>query len=422
MPALVFAFVAGLLTVLAPCTLPVIPLVLGGAALGGRRRAIGIALGFGAAFITTAVLAAALLAGAGLTTGPLRTLSAVALGILGLALVVPVAVRWTEMRLAPMTELGSRLLPRPALGSSVTGRRSGLLGGLLIGVAIGLLWAPCVGPLMASTLVLAASEGPTAQGLAIAIAYVAGVAIPILAIGVGGQHAIARLGSTGRRLRAQQLLGATMVLVSALLLTGLDVPIESSVAGVLPADAEALLRGSPVETAAGGGSAAGTAAPGSEGSMSGSRAPLPDLGPAPELQGITAWINSSPLSLSSLRGKVVLVHFWTFGCINCRHVQPYVKAWWDRYAAEGLVVVGVHTPELSFERDLSNVRQAVQDEGVTFPVAFDPSFDTWHAYQNRYWPAFYFIDRSGRIRHTHAGEGDYATSEQVIRELLAEPG
>ena len=158
--------------------------------------------------------------------------------------------------------------------------------------------------------------------------------------------------------------------------------------------------------------------------MSATPAPvaLDDLGPAPELTGITAWINSTPLTMASLRGKVVLVHFWTFDCINCLHVQPYVKAWASRYASAGLVVIGVHTPELSFERDLANVRQAVTQDGVAFPVAFDPAFATWNAYHNLYWPAFYFVDRAGDIRHEHFGEGDYAGSEQVIRELLAEPG
>src|SRR4029077_8539129 len=142
---------------------------------------------------------------------------------------------------------------------------------------------------------------------------------------------------------------------------------------------------------------------------------LEDLGPAPELTGIDAWINTDPLTIGSLRGKVVLVEFWTFGCINCIHVQPYVKAWYDRYAAAGLVVVGVHTPELSFERDLANVRDAVTKADIRFPVAFDPAFATWNAYRNGYWPAFYFIDRAGRIRHMHIGEGDYDSSEQVIR-------
>ena len=149
---------------------------------------------------------------------------------------------------------------------------------------------------------------------------------------------------------------------------------------------------------------------------------LEDLGPAPEFTGIDAWINTDPLTMGALRGKVVLVEFWTFGCINCIHVQPYVKAWYDRYASVGLIVVGVHTPELSFERDLVNVRDAVANADIRFPVAFDPSFATWNAYSNGYWPAFYFIDGAGRIRHTHIGEGDYEGSEQVIRELLAGNG
>jgi thiol-disulfide isomerase/thioredoxin len=149
---------------------------------------------------------------------------------------------------------------------------------------------------------------------------------------------------------------------------------------------------------------------------------LDDLGQAPEVRDITAWINSEPVSLTQLRGKVVLVHFWTFGCINCIHVQPYVKAWYERYSASGLVVLGVHTPELSFERDIESVRKAVADSSVQFPVAFDPSYGTWQAYGNHYWPAFYFVDRAGHIRHIHFGEGDYGGSEQVIRQLLAEPG
>lgn len=151
------------------------------------------------------------------------------------------------------------------------------------------------------------------------------------------------------------------------------------------------------------------------------RAELPDLGQAPELTGITDWINTEPTTLAELRGRVVLVHFWTFGCINCVHVQPHVQAWHERYADRGLVILGVHTPELAFERDIANVRAAVGRAGITFPVALDPAFATWEAYENRYWPAFYFVDKAGRVRHTHFGEGDYAGSERVIEALLAEP-
>jgi len=141
---------------------------------------------------------------------------------------------------------------------------------------------------------------------------------------------------------------------------------------------------------------------------------------APELRGITEWINSEPLTLEGLRGTVVLVHFWTFDCINCQNVQPYVKAWYERYRDQGFTVIGVHTPELDIERDIANVRAAVAREGVTFPVAFDPDYATWNAYGNHYWPGFYFVDKRGRVRHTHFGEGEYERSERVIRELIAE--
>jgi len=151
------------------------------------------------------------------------------------------------------------------------------------------------------------------------------------------------------------------------------------------------------------------------------RASLPDLGPAPELVGITDWVNTEPTTLADLRGRVVVVHFWTFGCINCVHVQPHVKGWHDRYGNEGLVILGVHTPELAFERDIDNVKAAIAEAGIVFPVAFDPEFRTWDAYRNRYWPAFYFVDKAGHVRHAHFGEGDYATSERVIESLLSEP-
>jgi thiol-disulfide isomerase/thioredoxin len=149
------------------------------------------------------------------------------------------------------------------------------------------------------------------------------------------------------------------------------------------------------------------------------RLDLPDLGEAPELRGITEWINSEPLTLHALRGQVVLVHFWTFDCINCQNVQPYVKRWHGTHAEQGLRIIGIHTPELDIERDPANVRAAVRSNGVTFAVGIDAGYDTWDAYRNRYWPAFYWIDRSGRIRFTHFGEGEYAEQERVIRALLA---
>ncbi len=426
---LAFAFIGGLLTIVAPCTLPIVPLVVGAGATGGNRRALAIMLGFGATFVALSVLLSSALLAAGISTSQLRVGSALALGVFGAFLVVP----------ALGDHLASRLPRFAGFGSSGAIGSGGLVGGVVTGAALGLIWAPCVGPIMASVIAVAATSGPTLEGLAVALAYVAGAALPLFAIAMVGRRAVRAAGSPARRARIMQAFGALMIAASLIVATQFDIPLENSVASVLPADWTASLNSLAQGPATEGGtglvqssSTAQTAAvqgavvvdpaelPAPIASSLPANVPLDDLGPAPELVGITAWINSAPLTMASLRGKVVLVHFWTFDCINCRDVQPYVKAWYARYAAAGFVVVGVHTPELSFERDLGNVRNAVAQDGVTFPVAFDPGFATWNAYANKYWPAFYFVDRNGEIRHLHYGEGDYANSEQVIRELLSE--
>jgi thiol-disulfide isomerase/thioredoxin len=149
---------------------------------------------------------------------------------------------------------------------------------------------------------------------------------------------------------------------------------------------------------------------------------LEDYGPAPDFAGIASWVNSEPLTMEELRGKVVVLDFWTYSCINCLRTLPYLKRWDEAYRDKGLVLVGVHTPEFAFERDRSNVEDAVERLGLEYPVALDSDYGTWEAWENRYWPAKYFVDREGRVRYAHFGEGEYAESEAVIRELLAEPG
>ena len=402
---LAFAFVAGLLTILAPCTLPVVPLVLGGAAGGGRRRIVGLFAGFATTFVVITVVLSALLASLGLTTGLLRLAAVAILGLVGLTLAVP--------RFGAAVE---RRIPARAAKLAPADDRAGLAAGFAIGSGIGVLWAPCVGPIMAAVIATAVVSGPSLATVAIALAYVAGAIVPLAAIAVWGRRATARVG--GRRSeRLRRGFGVAMTATALVVLTGLDVPIQAGVTAALPpglASALVAVEDQPAVQEE-------LNVANAQDSATQPAVPLENLGPAPELTGITAWINSPPTTLASLRGKVVLVHFWTFGCINCVHVQPYVKAWYERYAADGFVVLGVHTPELSFERDLDNVREAVAKADVHFPVAFDPDFETWRAYGNRYWPAFYFVDKSGTIRHVHFGEGDYDGSEAVIRELLAEP-
>ena len=431
---LAFAFLAGVLTILAPCTLPVVPLVFGAAATGGRRRTLGIVWGFGLTFVLTAVVLASALAAAGLTTDRLRVASAVILGLVGLTLVSSRVAASAERGLAPVTGFGKRLADgRPG---------DGLVGGLVLGGAIGLVWAPCVGPIMAAVIATAVGHGPSVETVIIGLTYVAGAIVPIAIIAGWGRRASHVMAGAVRRGRLRSGLGVAMLVTAALVVTGLDFTLEDRIVALLPAGWGGALLAveqrpdiqqeldrlrttrttSPVTAI---GDTAG-AAPGSANLPAPVADSLPvsvaleDLGSAPELTGIDAWINSKPLTMTSLRGKVVLVEFWTFGCVNCQHVQPYVKAWYDRYASAGLVVVGVHTPELSFERDLGNVRDAVAKSDIRFPVAFDPAYATWNAYRNSYWPAFFFVDRSGRIRHAHVGEGDYDGSEQVIRELLSE--
>ena len=388
------AFVAGILTVLGPCSLPILPLVLGAGAGGRAVRIAAVMVGFATTFLLTTVVIAAALAAAGLTTQPIRVLAGAVLVAGGAALAWPRAADW----------LGRRV-PRRAARPGPLGRRGDIATGLAAGAGIGLLWAPCVGPIMASVIAAAVVEGPSAGGAFVAGAYVVGAIVPLAAIALGGRSLASRLDGAVRGLRLRQGYGILMLAAGLAVVTGFDLRLQAAVAAQ-PSDVAG------VEMAAATGAPGASAFP---------NVPLEDLGQAPELAGITGWINSDPLTMASLRGKVVLVHFWTFACINCIHVQPYVKAWYQEYADQGLVVLGVHTPELSFERDLANVRQAVADDGVTFPVAFDPAFTTWNAYKNRYWPAFYFVDRHGTIRHMAAGEGGYDTSEAVIRELLAMP-
>ncbi|HLQ48574.1 MAG TPA: cytochrome c biogenesis protein CcdA [Candidatus Dormibacteraeota bacterium] len=411
MIVLAFAFVAGLLTILAPCTLPVVPLVLGGTAGGGRGRIGAIFVGFGASFLAVTVVFAAVLANLGVTTDRLRLGAAVVLGLVGLSLAWPRVARIFDRALIPLQR-------RAATGrlSSPGARHGGLLGGLAIGAGIGLIWAPCVGPIMAAVIAAAVVSGPSPLAVAIAAAYLAGAVIPLASIARWGRRAT-RAVDPNRADRLRRVFGVVMTLSSVVVLTGLDVPLQAQLTASLPAELSSALFAIEQQPAVQEGLTVlrPNAAPQND------TVPLEDLGPAPELTGITTWINSEPTSLAALRGKVVLVHFWTFGCINCIHVQPYVKAWYDRYAADGFVVLGVHTPELSFERDIANVRDAVAKADVRFPVAFDPGYATWKAYRNSYWPAFYFVDKAGRIRHVHFGEGDYDGSEAVIRELLAEP-
>jgi cytochrome c biogenesis protein CcdA/thiol-disulfide isomerase/thioredoxin len=464
---LIFAFLAGVLTILSPCILPVVPLVLGTASGGGRARPLGIVAGLAISFTLFSVVLASTLIALGVTTDKLRWVAVLALAGFGLALLVPALGRSMEAGLAPLARLGARM-------TGGANRRGDFAGGLVLGAGIGLIWAPCTGPIMGAVLALAATGGASPVTAAVALAYATGAGVPLLLIGYGSRALVARLRGAARRNGVQRAFGGLMLLACLAILFNLDLRAQDAVANALPADWSNRLYSveqQPAVTqelsalqAQAPAIAAATVAPAVPAALQpdmqkesqavaeqaqpakvaavatatqqpapGTMLPAPveadlpaavalqNLGRAPEPVEITEWINSAPLTLKQLRGQVVLVHFWTFACINCIHVQPHVKAWYDRYHDAGFTVLGIHTPELSFERQIANVRDAVKKDDVRFPVAFDPQYATWSAYSNGYWPAFYYVDKQGQIRYTHIGEGDYAGQEQAIRQLLLEP-
>ena len=411
-----FAFVAGGATAVSPCVLPVLPVVLSAGVTGGRRRPLGVVTGLALSFTFATVALVYVIDSLGLPDDLVRTLAIVVLLGFGLALVIP--------RLSARLEAGlGRLVPARARRPAGSGE--GFASGLVLGLSLGLVYAPCAGPILAGVITVSAAQSFTAGRLAVAIAYGLGTALVLYALIIGGRRLTRRLSRQSGRL--QLATGAVMVLVAVLMLGEYDQRFQTSIADDLPAF---LVNPSKEleETAAARESLAdlrGDRAPDTRARGHSAGDPLPVLGAAPDFAGTQTWFNTAggrPLTLSKLRGHPVLVDFWTYTCINCIRTFPYLKAWDQRYRKAGLVIVGVHTPEFPFERDESNVRDAIAQSGLRYPVVQDNDYAVWDAYQNQYWPASYFIDAEGQVRYVHFGEGDYGEKEQVIRELLREAG
>jgi len=422
---LIFAGLAGAVTAFSPCVLPVLPALLSAGATGGRRRPLGIAIGLVATYTVAVVALATVIDGVGLAGGTVRTLAVIVIGLFGLALLWP---RLGEVVERPLYRL-SRFGPTPD-GS----RGHGFWSGLLVGGALGFVYAPCAGPILAAVVAAGATRGTTFELVGVALAYGVGSGVVLLALSVGGRRAVERIRGVGRGPVLQRALGAIMVLTAIAMAGQLDIRFQTAIADHLPnlvtnptgaiersgsvEDRLADLRGRARFDAA---TAEGRPARGARGAAARYR----DLGPAPGFSGGGRWFDTPagrPLSLERLRGRVVLVDFWTYTCINCIRTLPYVTAWDSRYRAKGLTVVGVHTPEFPFERKGGNVRRAIAQNGIRYPVVQDNGYDIWNAFGNQYWPAKYLIDARGRVRYTHFGEGDYAKTESAIRALLAEAG
>ena len=409
---LVLAYLGGVLTIVSPCILPVLPFVFARTGQPFLRSGLPLLLGMAMTFALVASLAAV---GGGWVVQVNqygRWLALLFVALFGLTLLLP---SLSERLTRPLVAAGSRLSEaagadsRPRPGAS-----------FLIGVATGLLWAPCAGPILGLVLTGAALQGASIGTTLLLLAYAAGAATSLaLALLVGGKVFGFMKRSLGAGEWLRRGLGALMLAGVAAIALGLDTGIlarlSTASTGGLEQSLVEKLSAKPEQKS--GAMMAGGAMMAANHSDT-----LPVEGQLPPLDGAVQWLNSAPLTAEALKGKVVLVDFWTYSCINCLRTLPYVKAWAEKYRDQGLVVIGVHAPEFAFERDVNNVTKAMKDLGITYPVAIDNNYKIWRAFNNQYWPAHYFADAKGQIRYHHFGEGDYAESERVIQQLLREAG
>jgi cytochrome c biogenesis protein CcdA/thiol-disulfide isomerase/thioredoxin len=400
---LLLAYFGGVLTILSPCILPVLPFVFARSDQPFRKSGLPLLAGMS---ITFALVASLATVGGGWAVRANqfgRVAALVLFAIFGLTLLFS---SFADRISRPIVQLGNRLSRNSDTNASV-------LNSFLLGIGMGLLWAPCAGPILGLILTGAALEGASAHTAVLLLSYAAGAATSLaIALLAGGRVFAAMKRSLGAEEWIRRALGVAVLAAVAAAALGLDrgVLTRLSLASTSGLEQRLVDRFHPAakrivinQTIDVSSNGSGTAA-----------SVLPDL------SGATAWINTPPLTPQSLRGKVVLVDFWTYSCINCLRTLPYIRAWNEKYKDSGLVIIGVHTPEFAFEKDEANVRKAVKDLGITYPVAMDNNYSIWRSFNNEYWPADYFIDATGRIRFHHFGEGAYEESEQQIRTLLEE--
>jgi cytochrome c biogenesis protein CcdA/thiol-disulfide isomerase/thioredoxin len=403
--------VGGLITGVSPCVLPMLPIVFFAAGTDdakapGRRRAVVITAGLVTGFSVFTLAGAALLSLVGLPDDFLRWTGVVLLVAVGLGMLIP--------------SLG-HLLERPFYRlPKVAGRNSGPF---VLGLGLGTLYVPCAGPVLAAITVAGASGQIGVGTVVLTLSFAIGAALPLLFFAAAGANIRARITRYQSRMQLFRILGGVVLIGLAI---GLAFNATALIQRTVPNYTKGLedrlnssetVRGALTPFATSENRLLSRCEPGAD--------DLADCGPAPQLRGTGRWFNTAggkPLTLAGLRGKVVLLDFFAYSCINCQRDQPYVEKWAHTYAGNGLEVIGVHSPEFAFERDAGNLATSLKREGTTYPVVQDNMLKTWTAYRNRYWPAKYLIDREGRVRAIKFGEGDYAQTESLIRRLLAEGG
>jgi cytochrome c biogenesis protein CcdA/thiol-disulfide isomerase/thioredoxin len=430
---ILFGFVAGAATALSPCVLPVLPIALSAGATGGRRRPLGIVAGLAVSFTFATVALVYVISALGLPDDLLRKLAIFVLIAFGVSLMIPPLAARLEAYMSRFAGMA---------GGPRSGGGDGFWSGTAVGASLGLVYAPCAGPILAGVITVSASQSFSTGRLAVALSYGIGSAVVLYFLMLGGRRVIAPLARRGTGL--QVAMGAVMVFVALAMLGNYDIKFQNQIASSLPSflvnpskslEDTSTARSALADVRGGTGGALGEAtakaalAGSSEtkggGGAKGRASGLPVLGTPPEFTDTQRWFNTPgdrPITLKSLRGNVVLVDFWTYSCINCLRTLPYLTAWDKRYRSDGLTIVGIHSPEFPFEKDAGNVGEAIERNGIEYPVAQDNNLTNFTDYGTEYWPAEYFIDARGRVRYVHFGEGEYGEKEKVIRELLAEAG
>jgi cytochrome c biogenesis protein CcdA/thiol-disulfide isomerase/thioredoxin len=402
---LLFAFLAGIVTVLSPCVLPVLPILLSAGVAEGRYRAFGIILGLVLSFSFFTLTLTSIINLTGISANALRYCAIGLITFFGLTMLFPRLGDWFASKTAGIANIGLQVQEKSATLTS------GFWSGFLLGVALGLIWTPCAGPILATITTLVATNAVNLKTVLTTLAYSIGTALPMFLIMYGGNKiATSTTALAPYTELIRKIFGALMILGALAIAFHFDVVLQQIAIRYFPMlnidtheavkkELEKLRK----ETSM---NAFSSIEPGAL---------------APDFVGISQWFNTPPLTIEQLRNKVVLIDFWTYSCINCVRTLPYLKDWYAKYKDKGFVIVGVHTPEFEFEKNPSNVQDAIKRFGILYPVALDNHYSTWQAYHNRYWPAHYLINQNGTIYHVHFGEGAYLQTENAIRTLLGLP-